>query len=101
MTGIVVVRRDGRKAARWQCAWRAFLFWAPLFTLQAAAILLEHWFWTIGDPLVQGLPAWLPTLASLALIAIPLVLAGYMVVALWSPTRSWHDRLAGTLLMPR
>jgi uncharacterized RDD family membrane protein YckC len=101
MTGIVVVRRDGRKAARWQCAWRAFLFWAPLFALQAATILFDYWFWKIGDPQVQGFPAWLPLLASLAFCAPPLVLVGYIVLALWSPTRSWHDRLAGTLLMPR
>jgi len=101
ITGIVVVRRDGRKAARWQCAWRAFLFWAPLFALQAAPVLLDYWFWSASDPQTQGWTAWLPLLASLAFYAIPVTLVGYIVLALWTPTRSWHDRLAGTLLMPR
>ncbi len=101
VTGITVVRRDGRKAARWQCAWRALLFWIPLAALLAGSLFLDAWFWTHGDPHVRGWPAWLPLLSSLALYAVPLVLIVYLVLALWSPTRSWHDRLAGTLLMPR
>ena len=29
------------------------------------------------------------------------VLLGYMLLALWFPTRSLHDRLAGTYLVPK
>lgn len=101
ITGISVVRKDGRKAARWQCAWRAFLFWFPLMALLIVSMSLDDWFWRHGDPHIQGWAAWLPLLSSLVYFATPVTLLGYLVLALWNPTRSWHDRLAGTLLMPR
>jgi hypothetical protein len=81
LLGLSLVRADGRPAGRLQCAWRAVLVWAPLTVF------------------VTGL-VWLPTLYSLFWWAGAALLALYVVVALWSPGRAPHDRLAGTYLVP-
>jgi hypothetical protein len=101
LVDIRLVRTDGRKAARWQCAVRSLLFWLPVFGLLVAAYCLDYGFWSLGDPQVGGLPGWLPLLALMAWLAGLLLLPGYAVLALRSPARSLHDRLAGTFLTPR
>ena len=80
MLGLSLVRADGRPAGRLRCAWRAVLVWPPVTTLHAC------WFWLGWEP------AWWAALALLLL---------YIVLALWSPEHSLHDRLAGTYLVPR
>jgi uncharacterized RDD family membrane protein YckC len=80
LLGLSLVRADGRPAGRLQCAWRTLLVWAPVTTLLACGIGLE----------------WAPAgLAALALLPL------YVILALWSPGRALHDRLAGTYLVPR
>jgi serine/threonine protein kinase len=80
LLGLSLVRADGRPAGRLRCAWRALLAWAPLTGLVAC------WLWLDWDP-----AGW----AALALLPL------YAVLALWSPWRAPHDRLAGTYLVPR
>ena len=86
--GIVLRRADGRKAARWQCGLRALLVWGPVGALLSLALLVAHydpsWSWLYFG--IWGLGA--------ALLPINAILA------LLLPTRSLHDRLVGTYLMP-
>ncbi len=89
IAGISLVRRDGRPANRLQCAWRAILIWAPVTALLAASIILQ----AASPDLV-----WFAT--SLAWGAL-LLLIVYTLLALWFPTRSLHDVLAGTWLVPK
>jgi hypothetical protein len=86
--GIVLRQADGRKATRWQCALRALLVWAPVTGLTSLAIgVAELW---------PGLP-WL----SFGIWGLGVALLPFWVgLALWSPTRAPHDRLAGTYLVP-
>jgi hypothetical protein len=80
LLGLSLVGTDGHPAGRRRCAWRAVLVWAPVTALLACWIGLE---WQ---------PAGWATLALLAL---------YVILALGSPERALHDRLAGTYLVPR
>jgi hypothetical protein len=89
IAGISLVRRDGRPAHRIQCVWRSLLIWMPVTALLAASIILHA-----ASP-EQG---WLA--ASMASSALVLLIA-YALLALWFPTRSLHDVLAGTWLVPR
>lgn len=100
LAGIMLVRSDGQRAARWQCAWRSFLFWLPISALILASMFLDLWFWSLNDPAPAGPAAWLPWLASVAWLMGLLLLPVYAVMALRSPARSLHDRLAGTWLAP-
>ena len=89
MMGLTLVRRDGRRAGRWRCAYRALLVWLPPAILLFLAVLLK-----VSDNAA--------TPRALVLWALAL---GYLLacigLALWVPTRSWHDRLAGTYLVPK
>jgi hypothetical protein len=89
LTGLVLVRADGRKAARWQCAWRVLLAWAPVTLLLALSVLLNAHY---GGLLVLYWIIWFSAVA---------VLVSYVVLALVFPTRSLHDWLAGTHLVPQ
>jgi hypothetical protein len=99
--GLALVRRVGRPAARWQCAWRAFLIWAPV----ALSVLLALW-WEWGYyAKVLTLPAgsaapvyWHVLLVQFLSV---LLLPAYALTALWRPERGVQDRLAGTYLVPR
>jgi len=96
---IALVRGDGRPAGRWQCAWRAFLVWVPLTALLLVSLWLNAWYWSVWHP---GTPyRWVATLSSLTWYAAAILLLVYAVLAVWLPTRSLHDRLAGTYLVPR
>jgi hypothetical protein len=87
--GLTLVRWDGRRAGRFRCAWRAFVVWTPLMLLLFLALAVK----------VVNVQA---TIIPLALWSLSVVyLAGCVALALWFPTRSLHDRLAGTYLVPR
>jgi serine/threonine protein kinase len=101
LTGMSLVRKDGRKAARWQCAARSFLFWLPMVALCSASIGLDLWFWSVEGPHAGWILAWLPQLSTALWLAGLLTFPAYAVLALRSPTRSLHDRLVGTYLVPR
>jgi hypothetical protein len=102
LAGVALVGADGRPAARWRCAWRALLVWAPVALLLLASAWLDVWRvasarqgW--GDDQVR-LAAW----ASWHLWwgAVALLLA-YVFAAITWPNRAPHDRLAGVYPVPR
>jgi hypothetical protein len=99
LMGIQLLRGNGRKALRIQCAWRALLMWAPVCALLAAASWLLLYYWSVWSPGTRldwmYRLSWLLWGLSLALLPV------YAFLALRSPTRSLHDRLAGTYLVPR
>jgi hypothetical protein len=88
IAGIAVVRADGRRATRRQCAVRAAAVWLPITALLAAAMWLQIYHWRQAI-LYAGL--WLTALGLLPL---------YVAVALRSPSRPPQDRIAGTYLVP-
>jgi hypothetical protein len=99
LAGIALVRRDGRPASRLQCAWRAFLVWAPLTALLVLSFWLEHRYWGLWE---QGdAPRRLLHLSTAIWYKALLLLACYVILALWRPARTLHDRLSGVYLVPR
>src|SRR5262249_43688665 len=98
LSGLALVRADGRPAARWQCAWRALLVWAPVLALLSLAYCLGLQF---PDSLEQDALSW----GGRAIVGVVLPAGGLLLVAplpaaLW-PGRSAHARLAGTYVVPR
>jgi hypothetical protein len=88
LSGIALVRDDGRPASRWRCAARELLMWIPLLVLVLGSI------WT------QSLhPNWM--IARLVLdFAILLLLVALLVIGLRYPNRGPHDQLVGTSMVP-
>ncbi|AWM42035.1 Serine/threonine-protein kinase PknB [Gemmata obscuriglobus] len=88
LAGMAIVRADGRRARRWQCALRAAVVWGPLSALllacAAAQIYAPH----------------RPYLAAGLWLAGVVLLPVYGVIALRYPTRPPQDRIAGTYLVP-
>ncbi len=88
LSGIALVRDDGRPASRWRCAARELLMWAPLLAVVLANI------WT------QSLhPNWIVVRLILD-FAIFLVLVAFLVVGLRYANRAPHDQLVGTSMVP-
>ena len=86
--GIVLRRRDGRKATRLQCAFRALLVWVPVAGLLALAVATARLF--------PELPVVYFGLWGAGALLLPV----FAFLAIRSPTRSFHDRIAGTYLVP-
>lgn len=89
LAGLALVRRDGRPASRWRCGLRALLVWAPFASLMG----LSSW------ALAGGSGS--PWLAWTFFAAAVLLLTAYVPLALKRPDRGPHDRLVGTLIVPR
>jgi hypothetical protein len=90
LVGVRLVRRDGRRAGRARCLWRALVSWAFLAPLAC-------WFYIQSETWGQRIP-YLGDLCWAATAALALL---WLVVILRTPARSIHDRLAGTWLVPR
>jgi hypothetical protein len=89
LLGLVLVRGNGLAASRLQCAWRALVIWGTVGPLLFLSMWLnEH------DPEL-GRWSWAAWAAALVLL---LTFAG---LALRWPSRAFHDRLAGTYLVPQ
>jgi hypothetical protein len=88
LAGVAIVRADGQRAFRRQCALRATIVWLPVVGLLFAATLLQ-----LYAPRHVYLAAGL-FLSALALLPI------YAVVALKFPARPPQDRFVGTYLVP-
>jgi hypothetical protein len=101
LAGMALVRSDGRKAGRFQCAWRTLLLWVPPAVLLALSSGLEVLFWTTWKFEEPYANTWLLWLAWLLWWSVPALLATYLILSLWSPARSLLDRLVGTYLVPR
>ena len=86
--GISLRRRDGRKATRFQCAFRALLVWAPVAGLLALSLTVARYF---PDLPILDFGLWG------AALFLPVV---YAILAIRFPTRAPHDWLAGTYLVP-
>jgi hypothetical protein len=97
--GLALVRRDGRPAWRLQCAWRALCAWTPLVALATGSVWLDFAYWHAW-PTGAASPRLL-TASSVAWWACLVLLPVYAALALAFPTRSLHDRLSGTYLVPR
>jgi len=88
IAGLALVREDNRPAGRLRACGRAALFWALPTALLSVACTQKLW-------MPHG--AWLAWACwGAALALLPL----YVLVALAWPSRSWHDPLAGTYLVP-
>jgi hypothetical protein len=86
--GLALRRADGRPPSRLQCGWRALLVWGPVCLLFCLAVGLAQ--------LVPGWPVLYFGVWLLGAALLPL----YAVLAILSPNRGPHDRLAGTYLVP-
>jgi hypothetical protein len=89
LAGIAVVRRDGRRAARFRCIWRALLAWGVVVLLvgltTVGLAVTAEWLWL-----------------GLGLVGMALVIfARYLFLILNNPARAPHDVVAETYLVPR
>jgi hypothetical protein len=90
-----LVDAAGRNASRWRCAWRAIVLWAPLVVLSGLAYAMTK----VGPPPSLGWVAhWLDWVTPATLLALG---ALYIGSVFWTPARVFHDRLAGTFVVPR
>jgi hypothetical protein len=87
LAGLVLVRSDSRRAGRLRCGWRALVAWGPVALMLAGACVSRSHAMTSTSWVLWGLAS-----------AVVLV---YPVLALLLPARSFHDRLAGTVLVPK
>ncbi len=87
MMSLAVRDARGRRAGRLRCAWRATLAALPC----VAIYCIPTWLVVTGHP----------TLATAALVAAAILHAALIATSLSNPSRGWHDRLAGTRLVPR
>jgi uncharacterized RDD family membrane protein YckC len=99
LTGLSLVCRDGRRAGRWRCAYRAALAWAPVALLLMAAVALESWHW--GALTREERQAWVPVLSECLRWSGVALLLAYPAIAICFPRRGLHDRLSGTFVVPR
>ena len=97
VTGVHLVQADGCRAARWRSASRALVVCLPIALLLSASLSVEGLRLT-GESLAGSHSAWFVQLSWwLGLALIPF----FGLLALLSPNRGLHDRLAGTYLVPR
>jgi eukaryotic-like serine/threonine-protein kinase len=88
LTGLSLVRGDGRAAKPLTCGLRTLLVWAPPITLFA------------GSRYLQRLSPEAVMLAWSLWIAGVLLLVVFVAITLWLPNRGPHDRLSGTVVVP-
>ena len=89
LAGLGLTRWDGRRAARWRCAWRSSLVWLPPTLLLVASLAVR------GRSPAPGWLPWAPF--GLAAALLPL----YVASALLNPSCGPHDRLSGLRVVPR
>ena len=89
VTGLAIVRRDGRRAWILQCIWRSLLFWAPFFLVAGTIVIMDAhgtgWVW------------WSQQLRRVYFV-LPFI---YLVVVIRWPNRGPHDYASGTYVVPR
>ena len=89
VTGLAVVRRDGRRGTILQCMWRSLLFWLPIFTIAGVIMVVDangiEWVW------------WTQQLRRFYFV-LPIL---YLVTVIRWPQRGPHDLASGTYVVPR
>ncbi len=89
VTGLAVVRRDGRRGRILQCMWRSLLFWLPIFIIAGVILVVDahgtDWVW------------WTQQLRRFFLV-LPIL---YLVTVIRWPQRGPHDLASGTYVVPR
>jgi uncharacterized RDD family membrane protein YckC len=98
IAGLDLVRSNGRPALRIQCAWRALLVWLPPTALLVLSAWCHAWYWRQWQP--EGAQSWMLWIAWISWWCAALLPASYAALAIWFPSRSLHDRLSGTYLVP-
>jgi uncharacterized RDD family membrane protein YckC len=88
LMGLRLVRRDGRPASRFQCAFRTLLVWMPITLLLLFTNFLGIEF---ADNPDYSLTVWCCAIG---------VLVAYIYLSLLHPVRALHDWLAGTWVVP-
>ena len=88
IAGIAVVRTDGRRAYRRQCAFRAAIVWLPITALLIGCVWLQVYHYRAAY------------LAAGFWLAAAVLLPVYVVLALRYPSRPPQDRIVGTHLVP-
>ena len=89
LAGLAVVRWDSRPAERWRCGWRALVLWGPFAGLLAASFeAMKH------SPKFENL-AWVLWGGAHVLLVV------FLALSLIFPSRSVHDWLAGTWVVPK
>lgn len=88
LSGIALVRGDGRPASRWACAAREIAMWAPLVVVLVVNVVVQ-----------ATHPEWVYMRLAFAMLTV-LVLLGYLLVGLRYPNRGPHDELVGTYMVP-
>ncbi len=89
LAGLALVRTDGRRAARWQCALRAMLIWVPPLLFMCLCVAVKNWS-----------PQWVFVHNALWFAAL-LWLVSYAVIGILRPGRGPQDRLSGVWVVPR
>jgi eukaryotic-like serine/threonine-protein kinase len=88
LSGIVLVRWDGRPAGRVRCGLREMVIWLPLLAILSASMVIQvEW------------PGWMFGRIIMAVCTVA-VFIGYAAVGIRHPERGPHDRLAGTFRVP-
>ena len=88
LAGLALVRRSGRPAGRFQCAFREAMLWLPLAAVLAGGTWLQL-LW----------PESFAVRVGFGLVTLVVLLLG-VGVAIRFPARGPHDRLAGTYVVP-
>ena len=88
LSGISIVRKSGRRAARWRIALRCLLAWLPFASVLLICLYVQLK-WPEAVAVRTGL-----------LIVAMLILPMMLVLAVRNPTRGPHDKLLGTYLVP-
>jgi eukaryotic-like serine/threonine-protein kinase len=87
--GMALTTWNGRLAGRWRCAWRTLVTWGPPAALLATGV------WYQANNPTKVWPFWaIWTVAVVWLVADA-------TIAIKTPSRSLHDRLSGTYLVPK
>ncbi len=89
LAGLSLARRDGRPAERWRCAWRAVVLWAPVAGVLAAS-----------HAAMRHSPPY-PSMAWGLWGGAHVIMPACLLLALLFPSRSVHDWLAGTWVVPK
>lgn len=91
ISGVRLVNAAWQKGSRLRCAWRTLWLWAPLVVYFGFIDWLATKVFDVRENSVLG---------TLDLFLFLFVIA-HFAFTLWSPSQSYHDRIAGTYLAPR